>query len=148
VPEPQPGAAQLMRAYYAALDTPDLDRLDGLFHEQIEWRFPGQTLTSAAALKRNMARTLATGLRMNHRIGHMLEQGDTALCELVATNTVAGQDYVVHGAVVCEAEGGRIRRLAAYPEANEMAAFIAALSAQRRPHPPAPSPNAGERGDH
>ena len=131
MPEPQPGAAQLMRAYYAALDTPDLDRLDGLFHDEIEWRFPGQTLTSPAALKRNMARTLATGLRMNHRIGHMLEQGDTAICELVATNTVAGTDYIVHGAVVCEAEDGRIRRLAAYPEANEMTAFIAALSAQR-----------------
>jgi len=77
VPETQPTAAQLMRAYYAALDAPDLDRLDGLFHDEIDWRFPGQTLTSGAALKRSMERTIATGLRMNHRIGHMLEQGDT-----------------------------------------------------------------------
>ncbi|HLZ68974.1 MAG TPA: nuclear transport factor 2 family protein [Dehalococcoidia bacterium] len=131
MPETPPGAAQLMRAYYQALDAPDLDRLDGLFHDEIDWRFPGQTLTSAGALKRNMQRTLASGLRMNHRIGHILQQGDTALCELVATNTVASNDYIVHGAVVCEAERGRIRRLAAYPEANEMAAFLAALAAAR-----------------
>jgi ketosteroid isomerase-like protein len=120
-----------LRAYYSALDLPDLDRLDDLFHDEIDWRFPGQTLTSAAALKRSMERNLATGLRMNHRIGHLLEQGDTALCELVATNTVAGTDYIVHGAVVCEAQGGRIRRLAAYPEASEMAPFITALGVTR-----------------
>jgi len=132
VPETQLTATQLMRAYYAALDAPDLDRLDGLFHAEIDWRFPGQTLTSGAALKRSMERTIATGLRMNHRIGHMLEQGDTAICELVATNSVGGNDYIVHGAVVCEAENGRIRRLAAYPEANEMAAFVAALGALRQ----------------
>lgn len=122
---------ELMRAYYAALDEPDLDKLDDLFAPDAVWRFPGQELRGGERVKRAMARSLATGLRMQHRIGHLLEQGDAALCELVATNVVGGQSFLVNGAVVCEAKDGRIARLIAYPDAAEMAPFIAALAASR-----------------
>ena len=124
-------AAELMRTYYRALDEPNLDELDDIFHADAEWRFPGQELRGGERVKRSMARSLATGLRMEHRIGHLLEQGDTAICELVATNVVAGQTFLVSGAVVCEARDGRIQRLVAYPDAAAMAPFIAALSAAR-----------------
>jgi ketosteroid isomerase-like protein len=120
-----------MRTYYAALDAPNLDDLDDLFLPDAEWRFPGQELRGPTAVKRAMARSLSTGLRMDHRIGHLVERGDVAICELVATNTVAGADYTVRGAVVCEAEDGKIRRLVAYPDATEMGAFIGALTAAR-----------------
>jgi len=126
------GAAALMRAYYRALDTPDLDQLDGLFLADAEWRFPGQELRGPERVKRSMARSLATGLHMDHRIGHMVEQGNVAICELEATNTLPGGAFKVRGAVVCEAQDGRIRRLVAYPDAAEMSAFIAALQAAPR----------------
>ena len=122
------GPAALMRAYYAALDIPDLDRLDAIFAPDAEWRFPGQTMRGEQ-VKRAMTRQIATGLRMDHRISHMLEQGDTAICELTATNTVGGKDYLVRGAVVCEARAGRIHRLVAYPDAAEMTVFLTALRA-------------------
>jgi ketosteroid isomerase-like protein len=125
-------AAELMRAYYQALDEPNLDALDGLFHDDAEWRFPGSELRGGAAVRRSMARSLSTGLRMNHAIGHMLERGEVAICELMATNIVGGQSFTVSGAVVCEARDGRIARLTAYPDATEMSAFIAALNAAPR----------------
>lgn len=124
-------AAELLRAYYRALDEPNLDALDDLFQPDADWRFPGQALRGGAQVKRSMARSLSTGLRMEHRIGHLLEQGDTAICELVATNVVGGQTFLVSGAVVCEAQDGRIRRIVAYPNATEMTAFLAGLSAAR-----------------
>lgn len=125
-------AGELMRAYYRALDEPNLEALDDLFHEDAEWRFPGSSLRGPAAVRRSMQRSLSTGLRMEHKIGHMLEQGDVAICELVATNLVGGNSYTVHGAVVGEAQDGKIRRLMAYPDAAELPAFVAALSAAAR----------------
>jgi len=82
-----------------------------------------------------MERSLATGLRMEHRIGSMVEQGDTAFCELEATNIVHGQAFLVRGAVVCEAQDGRIARLVAYPDAIEMNAFLAGLRSGVKPPP-------------
>lgn len=129
-------AGDLMRAYYAALDTPRLEDLDGLFAEAIDWSFPGSSLTTPAQVRRSMERSLGTGLRMRHDIGHLLDQGDIAICELVATNSLGARDYTVSGAVVCEATDGRITRLAAYPRADQMEAFVSALmeaqTAQRR----------------
>ncbi|MHB8574939.1 MAG: nuclear transport factor 2 family protein [Dehalococcoidia bacterium] len=124
-------AAALMRAYYAALDAPNLDALDELFAPDADWRFPGQVLRGDQ-VKRAMTRSLATGLRMEHRIGHMVERGNVAICELVATNTLGEQQFLVPGAVVCEARDDRIQRLAAYPDAGAMTPFLTALAAARR----------------
>jgi hypothetical protein len=69
---------------------------------------------------------------MRHDIGHLADQGGVALCELVATNRLPGQEFVVAGAVVCQARDGRITRLAAYPDAEAMTAFLAALRERAR----------------
>jgi len=122
-------AAELMRAYYEALNEPNLDALEGLFHPDAEWRFPGSTLHGGAPVRLVMRRSLSTGLRMHHVIGHMVEQANVALCELVATNVVDGNVYTIRGAVVCEEREGKIIRLAAYPDAGEMTAFLNALEA-------------------
>lgn len=127
-----PTPAELLRGYYLALDEADLDQLDALFAEQITWSFPGVTLHTAADVKRSLGRSLATGLTMQHDIRHMLERGGVAICELVATNRLPSGIFTVPGAVVCEATDGRITRLAAYPEAEAMRAFLAALSATPR----------------
>jgi ketosteroid isomerase-like protein len=126
-----PTAGHLLRAYYAALDARRLDDLDTLFMEETHWTFPGSTLRSAALVRRAMERSLATGLTMQHEIGHLLDHGDVAICELVATNILGAQTFQVSGAVVCEAVNGKISRLAAYPRADEMQPFIAALDAAR-----------------
>jgi ketosteroid isomerase-like protein len=128
-----PTAGDLLRAYYRALDLPELDRLPGLLAPDCDWQFPGARLRGPEAVRRNMVRSLATGLSMHHEIGHLLDRGNVAICELVATNRFPDEAYVVAGAVVCEARDGRIARLAAYPDAEQMAAFLAAL----RRHPPA-----------
>jgi ketosteroid isomerase-like protein len=129
-------AGELMRAYYAALDAPRLEHLEDLFAETIDWSFPGSSLTTPAQVRRSMERSIGTGLRMRHDIGHLLDQGDIAICELVATNSLGTKDYTESGAVVCEANEGRITRLAAYPRADQMQAFVSALTeaqtAQRR----------------
>jgi len=125
--EPQT-AAELMRAYYCALDLPDLDRLDTLFAGDVEWRFPGQELRGVVAVKQRMARSLAAGLRMEHRISRLVEQDGVAICELAATNIVGDRRFVVRGAVVCEAMDGRIVRLAAYPDAADLPPYLAALN--------------------
>jgi ketosteroid isomerase-like protein len=124
----QRGPAELMRAYYAALDEPDLDRLDELFTAESIWEFPGSSATGAAQIKRRLGGSVATGLRMTHRIGHMVEQGDVAICELAATNDLGEQSFIVTGAVVCEARDGRIARLCAYPNAATSVPFLAALA--------------------
>jgi ketosteroid isomerase-like protein len=124
---PQRTAGDVLRAYYAALDAPRLDDLDGILAPELEWRFPGTLLTTPAQVKRAMARSLATGLVMQHDIGHLLDHGDRAICELVATNRLPAGEFRVAGAVVCEARDGRITRLAAYPEAEQLRAFLAAL---------------------
>lgn len=124
-----PSAGALMRAYYAALDEGRLDELERLFAGEITWSFPGATLHRVAQVQRAMARSLATGLVMRHEIGHLVERGGVAICELVATNRLGEQVFTVPGAVVCEAQDGRITRLAAYPEAEAMHAFLAALRA-------------------
>jgi ketosteroid isomerase-like protein len=127
--------SELLRAYYRAIGEPDLSSLDDLFLPDAEWCFPGATLRGGAAVRRSMERSLATGLRLRHVIGHMLEQGDTAICELVADNVLDGQSFLIHGAVVCEVQDGRIKRMAAYPDAAEMTPFVAALEAAiRRQH--------------
>lgn len=120
-------AGELLRAYYVALDEPALDALDDLLAAGCEWTFPGVRLRGPAAVREQMARTLALGLSMQHDIRLLVEDGDTAMCELVATNRLPGEEYVVSGAVVCQANEGRIIRLAAYPEAEAMTAFLAGL---------------------
>ena len=125
--------SELMRAYYRSLDEPDPSKLDDLFTPDAEWRFPGASLRGGAMVRRSMERSLATGLRMSHQISRMVEQGDTALCELEATNIVHGQTFLVRGAVVCEAQGGRITRLVAYPDAIEMNAFLDGLRSGAKP---------------
>jgi len=122
----------LLRAYYRALDEPDLDRLDELLAADCHWRFPGSQLRGPGQVRESMARSLATGLSMTHTIGHLLEAGDTAICELVATNRFPDAEYRVAGAVVCEARDGRITRLVAYPDAAEMTAFLAGLRERAR----------------
>ena len=124
---PERTAGDLLRAYYAALDAPRLDDLDGILAPELEWRFPGAVLRTSAQVKRSMERSLATGLVMRHDIGHLLDQGNLAICELIATNRLPAAEFQVSGAVVCEARDGRITRLAAYPEAEQMRAFLAAL---------------------
>ncbi len=124
--------SELLRAYYRALDEPNLSLLGDLFLPDADWSFPGATLRGGALVCRSMERSLSTGLRMAHQIGHMLEQGDIAICELVALNTLEDAQFFVHGAVVCEAQDGRIRRMAAYPDAAEMTPFVAALEAAIR----------------
>jgi ketosteroid isomerase-like protein len=120
-------AGDLLRAYYAALDTPRLDDLEGILAPEIEWSFPGSVLRSSRSVRRAMERSIATGLVMRHDIGHLVESGNVALCELVATNRLAGQEFVVAGAVVCEARDGQITRLAAYADAEALRPFLAAL---------------------
>ncbi len=132
-----PSAGALLRAYYAALDDGRLDELERLFAEEMTWSFPGTALHRAGQVQRAMERSLATGLMMRHDIGHLVEQGGVAICELVATNRLGAQVFTVPGAVVCEAKGGRITRLAAYPEAEAMRAFLAALRAPGGPDPQA-----------
>lgn len=121
---------ELLRAYYAALDSGRLDELDGLFADDLTWSFPGATLHSATEVKQSMARSLATGLHMQHAIGHLVERDNVAICELVATNRLLHATYTVAGAVVCEAAAGRITRLAAYPEARAMTEFLRGMRAQ------------------
>jgi ketosteroid isomerase-like protein len=125
-------AGDLMRAYYRALDTPDLDALDDLLSPDCDWQFPGTRLRGPGPVKQSMAVSLAADLTMDHAIGHLIEDRDVAICELTATNTVAGAVYIVPGAVVCEARGGRIVRMAAYPDANAMQTFLAALRERGR----------------
>jgi ketosteroid isomerase-like protein len=125
-------AGDLLRAYYRALDEPDLGRLDELLAADCEWRFPGSQLRGPGQVKESMARSLAIGLSMTHTLGHLLEAGETAICELVATNRFSDAEYRVAGAVVCEARAGRITRLAAYPDAMEMTAFLAGLREHAR----------------
>ena len=122
------GAAELMRAYYHALDLPNLELLDDLFDERSVWEFPGSQLIGGADVKRQMGRSIAAGVQMTHRIGHMVEQGDVAICELEATNVLGDQTLLVSGAVVCEARDGRIARIAAYPNAVSSQPFLAALA--------------------
>ncbi len=124
----QRGAADLLRAYYAALDLPNLDQLDDLFDETSIWEFPGSRLVGGAEVKRQMGRSIAAGVQMTHRIGHMVEQGDVAICELEATNVLGDRSFLVSGAVVCEARAGRIARIAAYPNAVTSQPFLAALA--------------------
>jgi ketosteroid isomerase-like protein len=121
------GAGALLRAYYEALDTGRLEALADLFAPDAAWSFPGTALRGPDPVRRVMARALATGLVMRHDIGHLVEGAGLALCELVATNRLGDRAFVVPGAVVCEARDGRITRLAAYPEAGPMRAFLAAL---------------------
>ena len=128
----QRGAAELMRAYYRALDLPELDQLDDLFDEKSVWEFPGSRLVGGADVKRQMGRSIAAGVRMTHRIGHMVEQGDVAICELEATNVLGDQTFLVTGAVVCEARDGRIARITAYPNAATSQPFLAALAEAAR----------------
>ncbi len=125
------GAGALLRAYYQALDTPNLDDLDRILAPELQWTFPGSRLCTAALVKRAMARSLATGLTMQHDIGHLLEKGNVAICELVATNRLNGKDYLVPGAVVCEEAHGQIVRLAAYPDPDASRPFFAALAEAR-----------------
>lgn len=125
-------SGNLLRAYYAALDEPNLDRLDTILAADVQWSFPGTRLDSGEQVKRSMARSLATGLTMQHDIGHLVQHGPVAFCELVATNRVGGKEFRVPGAVVCEARQGRIIRMAAYPDGEAMRPFIAALAAQQR----------------
>jgi ketosteroid isomerase-like protein len=124
----QRGPAELMRAYYAALDESELDRLDDLFTAESIWEFPGSSATGTTQIKRRLGGSVATGLRMTHTIGHMVAQGDVAICELAATNVLGEQSFVVTGAVVCEAREGRIARLCAYPNAATSVPFLAALA--------------------
>lgn len=122
------GPAELLRAYYNALDSGNLGELDKLFGEEGVSQFPGASTTGGASIRKGFERWAGTGLRMVHDIKTMVEQGDTAICELEATNVVGGQTFKVWGAVVCQAEAGRIKRIAAYPDASHMAPFIAALT--------------------
>lgn len=128
----QRGAAELLRAYYAALDAPDLDQLDTIFGPDSVWEFPGTRAIGGAEVKRRMAGSIATGVHMTHNIGHMVEQGDVAICELVATNVLGAQTFLVGGAVVCEARDGRIARICAYPDAVSSAPFFAAMAEAAR----------------
>jgi ketosteroid isomerase-like protein len=123
----RPSAGDLLRAYYEALDLPALERLDALFTPDCVWQFPGSTLQGPDAVRAAMAASLATGLSMDHRIGHLVDTGAVAICELVATNRLPAGTFTIAGAVVCEAREGRITRLAAYPDARQSAAFLAAL---------------------
>ena len=125
-------AGALLRAYYAALDEPALNALDALLAPDCEWVFPGVRLRGLQAVCDQISRSLALGLTMQHEIGHLVEGDDVAICELIATNRLADRSYVVAGAVVCEAKGGRIVRIAAYPEAEAMGAFLAGLRERAR----------------
>jgi ketosteroid isomerase-like protein len=127
-----PTAGDLLRDYYAALDRQSLDDLDRLLDCRCEWLFPGVRLTGPAAVRESLARTLALGVSMQHMVGHLVDQGAVAMCELTATNRLPGQVFTVPGAVVCEARGGRITRLAAYPDSEAMTAFLAALRDRAR----------------
>lgn len=124
-------AGELLRAYYAALDRPTLDDLDTLLDPDCDWSFPGSRLRGPAPVKKSMARSLSRDLTMNHAISHLLDQGDVAICELVATNRLGDETFTIPGAVVCEARDGRIIRIAAYPEAETMKRFMRALAPPR-----------------
>lgn len=126
-------AAELMRAYYDSLDTANLDAFNTLFGPESVWEFPGARLVGGELIRRRMAGSIATGVRMTHAISHMLERDGVAICELEATNVLGEQTFLVKGAVVCEARDGRIARICAYPDAADFAPFIAALAAARKP---------------
>lgn len=128
----QRGAAALLRAYYHALDLPNLDLLDDLFDERSLWEFPGTSAVGGAEVKRRMGGSIAAGVRMTHSIGHMVEQGNVAICELEATNVLGDQTFLVSGAVVCEARDGRIARICAYPNAATSQPFFAAMAEAAR----------------
>src|SRR5262249_46608576 len=122
----------LLRAYYAALDTPALQELDAILAPDCDWRFPGVQLRGPAAVRESMTRNLSLGLAMNHAIGHILDHGDVAICELTATNTLPDRTFTVAGAVVCEARDGLATRLVAYPDAEQMTAFLSGLRDRAR----------------
>jgi ketosteroid isomerase-like protein len=125
-------AGELLRAYYAALDAPTLDDLDAILAPDCDWRFPGVQLRGPAAVRESMVRNLGLDLAMDHAIGHMLDQGDVAICELTATNTLPSASFTVAGAVVCEARDGLVTRLVAYPDADQMTAFLGGLRERAR----------------
>jgi hypothetical protein len=120
----------LLLIFYQAMDERNPALLDDLFADEAEAHFPGFVVKGdAAAIRSAIEGMTAAGLRTNHVITHLLEQGDLAICEMQTTNTINEQVFHVRGAAVCEALGGRIKRLATYLDASEMQAFISALNA-------------------
>ncbi|WP_437683357.1 nuclear transport factor 2 family protein [Sorangium sp. So ce131] len=122
--------AELLRIFYRAMDEPNPALLEELFTDDAEAHFPGIEVTgTAATIKGALEGMLSAGLRTQHEIGHLLEQGEVAICEMRTINTVNQEVFHVRGATVCEARGGRICRLVTYLDATEMQAFVSALNA-------------------
>lgn len=120
----------LIRIFYEAMDAPNPALLDDLFTDEAEAHFPGiEVKGNSALIKSALEGMTSAGLRTDHTIVHMLEQGDVAICEMRTVNIVNEVEFRVRGAAVCEAQGGRIKRLVTYLDASEMQAFISTLNA-------------------
>jgi limonene-1,2-epoxide hydrolase len=140
--------AELIRIFYQAMDGPNPALLEDLFTDEAEAHFPGiEVKGNATLIKSALEGMSAAGLRTDHTILHMLEQGDVAICEMRTVNTVNHVEFRVRGAAVCEAQGGRIKRLVTYLDASEMQAFISMLNAaniwllfQKTDNPPTAAP--------
>src|SRR5690349_19614084 len=122
-------AAELMRLYYRALDTQDVEAIEDLFTADADWSMPGRRYVGAAAIRAGNAATLAAGVRTHPRFLHPLDGGSVALAEVEGDNRVGGQPVAMHGAVVVEARDGRIARFAVYPDPGEYRVYSAARAA-------------------
>ena len=122
-------AGELIRLYYQALDHRRLDDLEELFAPEATSEIPGRLSQGVQAIRAGLAAAYGLGLHTDHVIGHLLESGPVAICELRSANRVKSQTFSVSGAVVVEAANGKILRLVAYPQAVEFAAFRAGMAA-------------------
>jgi len=122
-------AAELLRLYYRALDTQDLDAIEGLFSPDADWRLPGRRYVGAAAIREGNAQSFALGLKTEHRFVHLLDGEGVALAEVRGQSRYGEKEVVMNGMVVVEAHDGKITRFCIYPDMGDYATYSAARTA-------------------
>ncbi|MGK3984363.1 nuclear transport factor 2 family protein [Sorangium sp. So ce136] len=121
---------ELLRTFYRAMDEPNPALLEHLFTDDAEAHFPGIEVTgTATSIRSALEGMISAGLKMQHEIVHLLEQGNVAMCEMRTVHTVGHETLHVRAAAVCEARSGRIQRLVTYLDASEMQALVSTLNA-------------------
>jgi ketosteroid isomerase-like protein len=122
-------AAELLRLYYRALDTQDVEVIEDLFSPDAEWRMPGRSYAGAAAIRQGNEQSLGLGLRTEHRFVHLLEGDGVALAEVLGQSRYGEKEVWMNGMVVVEARDGKITRFCVYPDAGDYATYSAARAA-------------------
>jgi ketosteroid isomerase-like protein len=124
--------AELLRRYYRALDTQNLDIIEDIFSADADWSMPGRRYSGAAALRKGNAETLARGVRTEHHFLHLVEGDGVALAEVLGKSRIGEREIVMKGAVVVEVKEGKISRFCIYPEPTDYAAYSAAREAAKK----------------